>query len=476
METSKSFGEFKLKPALLKAIGEMGFHRPTEIQTMVVPIALACKDVIVQAQTGTGKTAAFGIPILEKLLPSERGVQALVLTPTRELAVQVAADLGKLGRHLGLRTVPIYGGQTVEAQKKVLSQRIHVIVGTPGRILDHIESNNIELSNIRTLVLDEADEMLNLGLIEEVRAILNYLPSQRQTMLFSATITETAKELAKQYTFEPQYIYATPQQLISKNISQFCYRTVEANKEQLLLGLLQNNEIWSMLVFCHTRKKVEHITRLLNSAGYAALELRGDLPQKQRLEVLSRFKKGQCKFLIATDVAARGLDISGVSLVVNYDIPQHPEVYIHRVGRTGRANNTGSAIVFYTEEEAGYLEKIESYTGASLLLVDEDALSILPSSKDGKVTPPAEYGGDQPQKPRDIMRLFIGAGRKNKLRAGDIVGAITGTGIAADKIGVIEIYDTYCFVDVLEGEGEAVLQKLQNSLIKGRRVKVDKAL
>ena len=479
MENNTTFEELGLEPALKKAIYNMGFQQPTEVQTEVVPIALGSSDLIVQAQTGTGKTTAFGIPMMEKLSPTEKNVQALVLTPTRELAVQVAAELSKLGRYKGLRAIPVYGGgQSVEAQKKVLSQRIHIIVGTPGRILDHVRKANIDFAYLRILVLDEADEMLNLGLIEEVRALLDTLPSARQTMMFSATLSNAVEEIAKQYTISPRHVYITPQRLIAKNIAQWCFLTEERNKESLLLDLLGKTEPKSALIFCQTRRKVEQVVRFLKEAGLNALGLRGDLPQKQRLETLQRFKNGECKLLIATDVAARGLDIKRVALVVNYDMPQYPENYVHRIGRTGRANNAGTAIVFCTEQEFEYLKKIEEYIGQSVQRKDVSGgtYSDILLQNTGPADCLAMDVDQREQAACEITRLFIGAGRKHKLRAGDIVGAITGqTGISGEMIGVIEIYDTYSFVDILENEGDRVLDKLQNGLIKGRRVKVSKA-
>lgn len=480
MTMNRDFVDFELKPELLKAVCDMGFEKPTDVQAMVLPIALAGKDVIVQAQTGTGKTAAFGIPIMEKLSPKTKDIQALVLTPTRELAVQIAADLSKLGRYKGLRSVPIYGGQAVKAQEKVLNQRVHIITGTPGRILDHIRKGHIDLTYIRILVLDEADEMLNLGLIEEVKSVIAELPLTRQTMMFSATITKTVEEIAELCTLSPQYVCVTPQQLISRNIEQWCCVTDEDNKKNVLRALLSNKAVESAMVFCRTREKVTRVTKELNTVGFTALGLRGDLPQKQRSEILRRFKCGECKFLVATDVAARGLDIQRVTLVVNYDIPQYPEIYVHRIGRTGRANHTGMAAVFCTEEELGYLEKIEASIGQVLVRKDMHSLeqevdNLLPHEVEAGDYTVSDMGRKE-QKSSEITRLYIGAGRKNKLRAGDIVGAITGeTGIDGEAIGVIEIYDTYSFVDILAGYGDAVLKKMQNGMIKGRRVKIEKA-
>lgn len=477
MATNGDFADFGLQPELLKAICDMGFAKPTDVQAMVLPIALAGKDVIVQAQTGTGKTAAFGIPVMERLSSKIKGVQALVLAPTRELAVQIAAELSKLGRYKGLRAVAVYGGQAVEAQKKVLNQRVHVVVGTPGRILDQMNRANIDLTHIRLLVLDEADEMFNAGLIEEVKAIIDALPCMRQTMMFSATITKTVEEMAEVYAVSPQHVYVTPRQLTSQNIEQWCYFTDEDKKSDALLTLAANTTIDSAIVFCRTRKTVERIVKELNNAGYTAWGLKGDLPQRQRLEILRRFKSGVGKFLVATDVAARGLDIPGVPLIINYDIPLYPEIYIHRIGRTGRVNQAGMAVVFLTEEELGYLAKIEAYVGHSLVRKDI-------KSKDYKFTKLLAGTGKgsrsdvcrKEQGASEIMRLFISAGRKNKLGAGDIVGAITGAaGVTGEMIGVIEIYDTYSFVDILGGYGGIVLEKLQNGMVKGRRVKIEKA-
>lgn len=481
MDTSVSFLKLNIEEEILKAVKNMGFEEPSAVQAAVIPVALGHKDIIVQAQTGTGKTVAFGIPIVEKIETDIRNIQAVVLAPTRELAIQVSEEITKLGRFKRLRSVAIYGGQPIDVQKRVLNQRVHIVVGTPGRMLDQITRGNIDLTHVKILVIDEADKMFDLGLGKEVREILEAIPKKRQTMMFSATITSTVEELAETYMNSPQHITITPQQITTDKIIQWHYRVSEGAKFSLLLSLLADHDGGAKIVFCRTKKAVERLTSQLNSLGYPVLGLQGDMLQEKRLETIRSFKRGDRDCLIATDVAARGLDIEDVTHVINFDIPLDAESYIHRIGRTGRAGNEGIAITFVTEPELGFLRKIEEFAGYPIPkkeippLVDVSAFqkSAKKQVEASQMVKPAEEKG---RLDGEITRLYISSGRKNKVRPTDIVGAITGaTGLSGEVIGVIEIYDNYSFVDIMQGYGEFVLEAMGNSTMKGKPIRVERA-
>lgn len=479
MDTCVYFTDFHIREELLKAIQNMGFEKPSDVQTAVIPVALDNKDVLVQAHTGTGKTLAFGIPIVEKVETDKRSIQAVVLVPTRELAIQVAEEITKLGRFKRIRCVAIYGGQPVDVQKRILNQRVHIVVGTPGRMLDHITRNNIRLMEVNMLVLDEVDKMFDLGLVKEVEAIIQAIPMERQTMMFSATVKDKTTELVDKYLSEPQFISLAPQQVVTSKIQQWYCRTDEGAKFATLIHLLAYQGSGAEIVFCRTRSMVQLLTEKLRNMGYIAMGLHGDMTQDKRLEVIRGFKHGDYNCLIATDVAARGLDINDVTLVINYDIPLEAESYVHRIGRTGRTDNEGTAITLVTENEFGILGKIEDFIGQQIppkeliLMGDTPYLeNIAVKSKPMGAEVNAKLGTYD----NEITRLHIRAGRKNKLRPTDIVGAITAaTGLSSDVIGIIEIYDTYSFVDIISGHGERVLEAMQNTSMKGRRIKVERA-
>ena len=341
--TTPAFDQFGLNAELVQTAAELGFTAPTPIQQAVIPPIVAGRDVIGQAQTGTGKTAAYGLPLLHRLDRQHRGVQALVLAPTRELAIQVAAALEQYGRGVGARVLALYGGQSYQQQLRSLRERVEVVVGTPGRLLDLMEQGNLDLGGVRTVVLDEADEMLSMGFVEDIESILDRIPPERQTLLFSATISRRVLGLSKRYLRDPETVSVTPEQLTGASIEQRYYLVNPQDKVAALTRLIEMETIDSALVFARTRLGTGELANQLSTRGYAAEALNGDLSQDARIQVLNRFRAGQVKVLVATDVAARGLDIDDISHVFNFDLPDDPEVYVHRVGRTGReAAPTGS--------------------------------------------------------------------------------------------------------------------------------------
>lgn len=361
-----TFRELGLSESLLQSVESMGFEEATPIQAETIPHALQGKDIIGQAQTGTGKTAAFGLPLLDKVDTSKELVQGIVIAPTRELAIQVGEELYKIGKHKRVRILPIYGGQDINRQIRALKKRPHIIVGTPGRILDHINRKTLRLQNVETVVLDEADEMLNMGFIEDIEAILTDVPETHQTLLFSATMPDPIRRIAERFMTEPQHIKVKAKEVTMPNIQQFYLEVQEKKKFDVLTRLLDIQSPELAIVFGRTKRRVDELSEALNLRGYAAEGIHGDLTQAKRMSVLRKFKEGSIEVLVATDVAARGLDISGVTHVYNFDIPQDPESYVHRIGRTGRAGKKGIAMLFVTPRESGQLKNIERTTNRKM--------------------------------------------------------------------------------------------------------------
>jgi ATP-dependent RNA helicase DeaD len=361
-----SFEALGLSEPTLRAIGELGYEEPTPIQSRTIARMLEGADVIAQAQTGTGKTAAFALPIVEHVDTASRVPQALVMTPTRELAVQVAEAFHSYGKFHDIAVLPVYGGQPIERQLGALRRGVHIVVGTPGRLLDHIQRGTLKLDQIRTVVLDEADEMLDMGFIEDIETILKETPAERQTALFSATMPGPIAQLAKSYLRDPQRITVKAEHMTVPQIRQTYYEVGGRDKFEVLARALDYEMPSSAIIFCRTKSEVDSLGERLVARAFPAETLHGDLSQAQRDRVMSRFKSGQAELLVATDVAARGLDIEHVSHVINYDIPLDPEIYVHRVGRTGRAGRAGCAITLVTPRERRLLKTIERMTGAEI--------------------------------------------------------------------------------------------------------------
>ncbi|WP_166242412.1 DEAD/DEAH box helicase [Paenibacillus turpanensis] len=357
-----TFQDFNLDPKVVKAITEMGFEEPTPIQEKAIPIAMENRDMFGQAQTGTGKTAAFAIPLINKIDPAEERIVALIMTPTRELAIQVAEEISKLSRFKQVRSLPIYGGQDIVRQIRALKKRPQVIIGTPGRLLDHINRKTIRLDDVQTVILDEADEMLDMGFMEDITSILSLVPEERQTMLFSATMPPNIQKLANQFLKSPEHVSVVPKQITAPLIQQAYIELNEKQKFEGLSRLLDMESPELAIVFGRTKRRVDELAEALQKRGYSADGLHGDLSQNQRDAVMRKFRDGSIDVLVATDVAARGLDVSGVTHVINFDLPQDPESYVHRIGRTGRAGKEGTAWTFVTPREIDHLHFIEKLT------------------------------------------------------------------------------------------------------------------
>ena len=383
------FSELNLKPEILKAIKRAGFEEATPIQAQTIPLALSGKDVIGQAQTGTGKTAAFGLPILQNLEKQHDTIQAIIIEPTRELAIQTQEELYRLGRDENARVQVVYGGADIRRQIRALKQTPAVLVGTPGRLLDHLKRGTIDISNVKTIVLDEADEMLDMGFIQDIESILKYASSKHQTLLFSATMPKPIMRISEKFMHNPDIFKIKGKELTANLIDQYFVRAKENEKFDILCRLIDVQNPALAVVFGRTKRRVDELTRGLQARGYNAAGIHGDLSQNKRMSVLKRFRKGQLDILVATDVAARGLDISGVSHVYNYDIPQDPDSYVHRIGRTGRAGQNGMSVTFVTPNEIGYMKEIEKLTRKQMMPLrppsDEEAFKGQLSAANKKV-------------------------------------------------------------------------------------------
>lgn len=475
-----SFEDYNLSEEITRSLDTLGYECPTQVQSKAIPLVLEKKDIVVKSQTGSGKTASYAIPICELIDWMENKPQALILTPTRELAVQVKEDFINIGRFKRVKATAVYGRHSFSMEKTELKQKSHVVVGTPGRLLDHIERETIALDKISYLVIDEADEMLNMGFIEQVKKIIKELPYHRVTMLFSATLPEEVKNLSQKYMISPQDIEMEESGMTTDNIEHALYQVAEINKFLLLKDVMVMENPDSCLIFCRTKERVDSVYDRFKNLGYPCKKLHGGMEQDTRLEVMNDFRRGEFRFLIATDVAARGIDIENITLVINYDIPWDKENYVHRTGRTGRAGLTGKAITFVSSMEKRYLLEIEEYIGFKLPRIkapsNEEVSHKMPDfEKKIKAAPMIKkLKGDQLNK--QIMKLYFNGGKKKKLRAVDFVGTIAKIdGITAEDIGIITISETVTYVEILNGKGSIVLKAMQKMTIKGKVLKVSEA-
>ena len=476
----KNFNDYKISNEILKALDALGYKEPSDVQQRVIPEILQGKDVIVKSQTGSGKTAAFGIPLCEKINWDEQKAQALVLTPTRELAIQVKEEIMSIGRFKRIRPVAVFGKQPFSDQARELKQRTHIVVGTPGRVMDHIERGSLDTSNIKYLIIDEADEMLNMGFIDQVRDILKGLNKNRQSILLSATISPEILNLCNDYMKNPISIEIKAKKLIPDNINHEIYRVNEQYKMEELNKLLINEAPKTAVIFCKTKENVDKVFEALGRKRYSIGKIHGGMMQKERLEQMDRFKKGNFRILVATDVAARGIDVEGITHVINYDLPVEKEAYVHRIGRTGRAGAKGKALSLVNQYEDRLLTQIQEYIGFEVPLKDMpneeevkakevESLKILKSNPQVKKQKSKAVN-------KDITKIYLNGGKKKKIRPGDIVGAISRIeGITAEDIGIIDVQDTVSYVDILNGKGNKVLEGLRNGTIKGKKLKVEKA-
>jgi len=477
----RKFHNYIISEDIVKALNGLEYEIPTEVQAKVIPAALEENDLIVKAQTGSGKTAAYVIPICERTEWLENKPQALILTPTRELAVQVKEDFTNIGRFKRIKATAIYGGHQFSIEKAELKQKTHVVVGTTGRVMDHIKKGTLPLNKINCLVIDEADRMLDMGFIEQVEAIMNELPRERMTMLFSATMSDEVKSLSLNYMKDPINIDVSEADIVTADINHFIYITDEEDKFDLLTDVMIIEKPDSCIIFCSTKDRVDMVCERLNDLGYPCNKMHGGMEQKDRLSAMNRFKRGKYRYLVATDVAARGIDIENISLVINYDIPLDEENYVHRTGRTGRAGRKGKATTFVVPTQNRYLHDIEELIGFKIQEITKPAkeeVAIQKPSFDEKMnTTPKIKKMKSDQLNKDIMKLRFNGGKKKKLRATNFVGVISNLeGVKAEDIGIITIQDTLTYIEILNGKGPLVLEAMKNTMICGKQLKVTKAV
>ncbi|MGG2467427.1 MAG: DEAD/DEAH box helicase [Paraclostridium dentum] len=478
--TNINFKDYKLSNEILKSLNMLNYKTPTKVQQEVIPVALENKDVLVKSQTGSGKTATFAIPLCELVDWDENKPQALILTPTRELAIQVKEDVFNIGRFKRIKVPALYGKSSFSLQAKELKQKTHIVVGTPGRTIDHIKEGNFITDNIKYLVLDEADEMLSMGFLEQVEEIISLLPKNRVTMLFSATMPDDINRLSKKYMKNHVTIEIEAKTLTVDRIQQDGYNIEETGKLNLLKDVTTIENPDSCVIFCNTQVKVESLYNELRKLKYPCDKIHGGMEQDERIKVMNNFKKGYFRYLIATDVAARGIDIDNITHVINYDVPVLRENYVHRIGRTGRAGKEGRAITFVMKSDERRMFEIYSYTGKELTMKMKPSKRLVMSLKpefDKKLEQRQKVKEDKGANlSQEIMKIHINAGKKTKMRPVDIVGTLCSIeGMKAEDIGVISVLDISTYVEILNNKGEMVLKVLQTKNIKGRPRKVTKA-
>ncbi|MBU5425216.1 DEAD/DEAH box helicase [Tissierella pigra] len=527
------FEEINLSEEIQRGIRDMGFEEMSPIQSQAIPIVLAGNDIIGQAQTGTGKTAAFGIPIIERCNPDEKHVQALVLCPTRELSIQVAEEIGKLAKYKkGISVVPIYGGQPIDRQIKALKKGANIVIGTPGRVIDHIKRKTLKVDNVNMMVLDEADEMFDMGFRDDIALVMNQLGEDRQTIFFSATMPPEIMKFAGQYQTNPEIIKVVHKELTVPKVEQAYFELKQHMKTEILSRLIDMYNPKLTIVFCNTKKKVDELIEELQSRGYFADGLHGDLKQTQRDTVMNKFRKGTIDILVATDVAARGIDVDDIDLVINYDMPQDEEYYVHRIGRTARAGREGKAFSFVSGRDIYKLRDIQRYTKTKIArkdlptlkdiqenytsimlekikeqidnedlskyekiietLLEEDytsfdiAAALLKSyMANNKLDGHEELDMvDFDSKPKSkgkgsgssssMVRMHINIGKRKGVSPRHILSALLEvTGLPKKSVGDIDVYDKFTFIEVPSEYEDEVLDGLNGSRIKGTRVKAE---
>ncbi|QSX07535.1 DEAD/DEAH box helicase [Alkalibacter rhizosphaerae] len=526
----------QISDEIKKAVEDMGFEEMTPIQQLSIPLVYQGLDIVGQAQTGTGKTAAFGIPTIDAIDADDKRTQALILCPTRELALQVSEEISKLAKYKrGIKVLPVFGGQSIDRQIQGLKRGAQIVIGTPGRIMDHLRRRTLKIDQLNKFILDEADEMLNMGFREDIETILESVEHEKQTLLFSATMPKAILEIINTYQNDPQIVKVEHKELTTPNVEQFYLETKEKDKMEVMTRLIDVYNPNLAIIFCNTKRKVDDVTELLQTRGYSADKIHGDMKQMVRSNVIAKFKRGDIDILIATDVAARGLDIDDVAIVLNYDMPSHEEYYVHRIGRTGRAGRTGTAFTMVTPRDYNLLKSVMNYTKKKIkrhpipsigeietvktdafvekikskiqqggleryikilesLLETEDYQAIevaaalikeeleLPE-KDNvdmrgfkKDNLPTSKGSKRGRSKEPMAKLFINVGKNHQIRPGDVVGSIAGeTGVSGSSIGSIDIFDDYTYVEIPEEYADQVLEIMSKNTIKGTKINIERA-
>ena len=522
--TISSFSDLDLSPSILRALSEMGFEEPTPIQKQAIPLLMAGQDIAGQAQTGTGKTAAYAIPGIERCQDDLKAVQVLVLCPTRELCVQIAVEYTRLLKfRKEIHVIPIYGGQAIDGQIRELKRGVQIVIGTPGRVLDHIARTTLNLSSVNLVVLDEADQMLDMGFRPDIESILSYVPRERQTVIFSATLPKPILQISRRYQRDPTMVRIAPKELAGPGIDQYYIEMVESARDDVLFRLLDLNSPSRAMVFANTRRMVDLIASSLKTHGYQAESLHGDMKQRERDRVMSGFRAGSISILVASDVAARGIDVEDVEVVFNYDLPQDTEYYIHRIGRTARAGKGGKSISFVMPRDRWRMKDIQRQTNTHMkrmsiptaaeiaeakanesiakikLTVEKEDLTrnqeiigrLVAEGYDPIVIAAAflhlqsNYSdsrglGERPESGLSDQpghaRLFISAGRKDGFSPRDIVYAVSSAcNIPERAVGDIQMYPAYSFVQVPASYANRIISRLDGAEVRGVRIGVSQA-
>lgn len=524
-EKNIKFEELNLSKNIKKALAEAGYINATPIQTKSIPQILEGKDLIGQSQTGTGKTASYSLPIIEKIDKNDKNVQAIILCPTRELALQITDEIRKFNKYEeGANCLAVYGGEQIERQIRALKRGVKIVVGTPGRIMDHMRRKTLKLDNIKMVVLDESDEMLNMGFEEDINEILSKTPEERQTVLFSATMNERILNISKKYLNNPVKVKIKSKELTVDKIEQISLELKSKMKDEMVMRLIDINNPKKAVIFCNTKKKADNLIEILKNNGYQAECLHGDVKQAQRQRIMNRLKNGEFKILVATDVVARGIDVDELELVINYDIPQDDEYYVHRIGRTGRNGNGGKAYTFVVGKEKNRIRGIEKYANTKLLvgklptieqvnevknmkivekiqnIINDKEYKINPANKNilnkllenndietvanalleiinkNSISTKKNNKENKQYKNGEMVKLFITVGKIDNIKNKDIVGSITANAaISGSEIGKIKILDKYSFVEVPGELVEEVMNGMKDKEIKGRKCDVEVA-
>lgn len=518
----RKFESLGLSENVLRALEDYGYLEPTPIQVKTIPYIMDGKDVIGQSQTGTGKTASFGLPLVEKIDTNLNKVQAIILCPTRELATQVTDELRKFTKYTeGIKCLAVYGGESIEKQIKDLKKGVKIVVGTPGRVMDHMRRKTLKLNNVSTVVLDEADEMLNMGFEEDIETILKEVPEERQTVLFSATMNKRILGITKKYLVEPKNVKIKAKELTVDRIEQISLDVKQAMKDDTVMRLIDLNNPKKAVVFCNTKKKVDNLIEKLKGNGYKSESLHGDIKQAQRDRIMKRFKQGEFQILVATDVVARGIDVDELELVINYDIPQEEEYYVHRIGRTGRNGKIGKAYTFVVGKEKSKIYSIQKYANTKILsgkiptieeirkvknqniinniqniidentkndannndeilekLIEKNDVKIVAKALLSLITKSQELKEDEKFefKQGEEVKLFLNVGKKDKIMVKDIVGSISAnTAVSGNDLGKINILDKFSFIEVPGEYVNEILTSMKDKQIKGRDVRIEVA-
>ncbi len=530
----KKFDELNLSPEIVRAIDDLGFEYATPIQSQAIDFILEGRDVFGQSQTGTGKTAAFALPCIEKIDPNVKGIQALILCPTRELAMQVGEEFRKFLKYKnGIKVCTVYGGQPIDRQISQLRKGVQIVIGTPGRVMDHLKRKTIKTKEINTIILDEADEMLTMGFREDIEEILEQMNNNRQTILFSATLPKSIRDIINNYQDNPEHIKIQKKEITVSNIEQQYVVVSERNKLELLCRIIDVKAPNLAIVFCNTKRLVDEVVEKLQKRGYFAEGLHGDLKQLQRDFVMKKFRNKTLQILVATDVAARGIDVENVDVVINFDLPQETEYYVHRIGRTGRAGKNGYAITFVTNRETRRIKDIVSHTKATINETQAPTINDIEKAKADEHFNKLKnvINNDKLDKYTDLLekllndgysleeissgllklqlhnedvedvdfsneknkgknkkkgsgktnltnpsRLFLSLGKRDRISPKDIVGAIANeANISSSKIGAIDIYKEFTFVDVEKNCVDKVIKSLNGKKIRSKSLSVEKA-